>query len=1008
MSEELLRSQTENSLNYHEQINSILNRPLSPENVDSYADEALDSLITVARCAVGAYRSQPTINFTDNYSVETAAFSYFRLSDIGSILDFVSAKASEIHRLDTLIAQAAKSTDVLVPPSGDQRLRAGNGNGMKPKDLIPRLKTTLFILSNEFDIDLHDPGQITIIEGANNKEMVRDESYYYVEAPGLQRSFLICDEEGNASYIFDTSKLAEAGLDPDTLVNLAKPELNAFLQSNPGAGQRLVYSKNFVSNMLDAIDEPHTLPQTQPGVRAHINDNERQVSLRMPIGPAPEGFMTINSMKHAFGVGQFAVERAVRKLQASGELGDDTFYTFEKNHSFRGYSPQEQRVIYTWLVENGTFAGAAPDMFLSINGLGEFFNIAPQTVAKGTAALRELGVIGQERKYKFGPYITAGYSPEEQNAIFDWLKNNHYLVPLPPEGQLSIGGFSRWLGVTEGSTRKAVSALQEAGELDELPYYRFSGNRSQSLSPWEQNIVRDKLIESGILAPPAPEGCLSFANFAAACKVSPDTLRTVLSALEETGGLGRVRYYKFGTRSAPGYTLEQQATVNAYMKEHGVWAEPAPEGYLSLFGVSNEFGITRSTIQTAIDEIGGEKLGPVETYRFEAITTRGYSPAQQQRIREYLEQKGIFNPAPEGYRPLSAIAKTTRRDSETVAKAIAQLEETGELGETANYAFLGKALRGYSPKQQELIAATLLSYGVNPIERVQLEDTPVDYKTVDDLGELTGVAAEKIVSAAYAVDKELMGKVLRYKVGDTGRKAYSPEQQELIMGELEARGLLSPKAPADFLTFTAFRAEAKVSYVELRELVNGMSEAELGPVGRFRFEGNTNPALAYSPDQQSLILAKLAEKRAKEGWAPEGFESIPSLARQLGVGPSSIEKALQAIDPETLGPQGTYKFKTKRTIGLSPAQQELVKNSLVELGVLVPAAPEDVLTRNRIAKALGSNMTMVIKAVEALDAAGELGQPTNFRFENAPRPYRGFSREDQAKIKQWLDGHRRS
>lgn len=1008
MSSEFNRSKIESSFAYQEQIDSVLNRPLTPENIDKYADDALDDLIQVAQSAMSDYSVQPTLNFNDTYSRETAAFNYFHLDNIESILDFVSLKASEIKQLDALIYQATIIANVILPPDSSQALRIGSGNGMKPKELIPRLKTTLFILSNEFDIDPNDPEQITITQGTNRDKMVRDESYYYVEAHGLQRSFLICDEEGNASYVFDTSKLALAGLNLGMLIDLPKSELNALLQAAPDTGQRVVYSNNFSSNMLNAIDEPRTLTQEAQRPEMPARNSERQVVLRVPVGDVPEGFTTINGMRYKFGVTQDTVERAVRKLKATNEIGDDTYYLFERNQSFRGFSPEDQQVVYKWLAESGVYAEVAPETYVSSNAFGEFFNTNYQAIGKAVSALREAGIIGEERTYKFGLRARIGFSPEEQNVVYDWLRDNNYLVPVAPEGQLSITGFGKWLGTTESSILKAVNTLQEAGALAELPQHRFYGNRSQSLSPWDQNIVRDKLISTGILAPPAPEGCLSFLKLASSCKVSPKTLRTVLDALEESGELKPAEYYKFGSRSAPGYTIEQRETVTAYMEQKGITAESPPNGYLSLYGLSNELGISRNAIQNALNEISDEELGAIETYRFDAITTKGYSPAQQQRISECLEKKGLFKLAPKDYVPLSTLSKNTLRDPETVLKAITQLEGTGELGQVVNYSFSGKVLRGFSPDQQEKIAATLLSYGINPIERVESANMPDDYKSVNHLGELTGVAWNKIESIAKSIDAELMGKVQRYKMDNVARKAYSPEQQKLIFAELEARGMFSPEAPENYTTFTQFRDTAKVTHSDLRKVIEGISEDELGPVTRYRFKDNTNPSFAYSPVQQSLILARLADSRAREGWVPEGFESVSALARRLGLGSTNVEKIIQTIEPEKLGPLETYKFKTKWTVGLTPEQQKLVTNRLAEQGILVPTAPEGVLTRNRIAKALRSNLTSVSKAVAELDAEGELGEPRNYKFNKAPRPFRGFLAEDQAKIERWLASHKRT
>ena len=64
----------------------------------------------------------------------------------------------------------------------------------------------LYILQNDFEIEFKN---IPIKEGITTSKMMRQTSYTRVEISDLERVVYICDEEGNASYIFDARKLAE-------------------------------------------------------------------------------------------------------------------------------------------------------------------------------------------------------------------------------------------------------------------------------------------------------------------------------------------------------------------------------------------------------------------------------------------------------------------------------------------------------------------------------------------------------------------------------------------------------------------------------------------------------------------------------------------------------------------------------------------------------------------------------------------------------------------------------
>ena len=88
--------------------------------------------------------------------------------------------------------------------------------------------------------------------------MMRKESYVAVEISALNRLALVCDEERNASYIFDTEKLAQISRPGgnQSIVHKTKDELNALIKANPGVGVRFVYSPQWTERVRHFLNEP--------------------------------------------------------------------------------------------------------------------------------------------------------------------------------------------------------------------------------------------------------------------------------------------------------------------------------------------------------------------------------------------------------------------------------------------------------------------------------------------------------------------------------------------------------------------------------------------------------------------------------------------------------------------------------------------------------------------------------------------------------------------------------
>jgi hypothetical protein len=266
---------------YQTRLKTILSTPLTVEAIDTYAQTALSDLINLTENVVNEFAdiSSSDARYTVSKELEDAAFRHFNLQNIASNLDFIGQLDQEIRNIDKVIEEVQTENQILVPPDAQsQPIFPGSGEVIKEKGLLPRLKTLLFILKEDYQIELGDPQQIRIVRGNTTDEMMRDEPYYSVELPSLNRTVLVCDEEGNATFVIDTKKLQELEISTEQLLKMTKDELNAIIEENTGFGIRIIQTFNWVDSILVNLNEvqdstkEHTIKPEK--VRSYLTKEE--------------------------------------------------------------------------------------------------------------------------------------------------------------------------------------------------------------------------------------------------------------------------------------------------------------------------------------------------------------------------------------------------------------------------------------------------------------------------------------------------------------------------------------------------------------------------------------------------------------------------------------------------------------------------------------------------------------------------------------------------------------
>lgn len=605
-----------------QQLSDILTRPLNPANIDTYASDALSDIIELAANAQSAFKQEVMTGEVDSKALETAAFEHFDLGDVNDVLDYLSAKDEQIKQLDTVIAHARVLPKILVPPDDLPGVPPGPGKSpLEEKQEIPRLKTVLFVLQSRFNIDVSDPASLQLSRGEVSSDSMRGASYVLVETN--DRAILVCDEEGNATFVFDKSALAELNIGAPELMDMHKSELNDLVQAIRTGAQKVIYSDHFVENAVQAIEAPQYIPP-QSG----------SSSSSLLIEPFPDDHTTIHSFATELRVAQERIKDYIR--DHADEVGEVKVYMSRSTPGL-GLSPSQQAVIEAGLRAEGGLRPDAPEGYMSIGQIATAFGTDKDVIKRRLSQLGES--IGDVEKYRFGKSTTDGYSPAQQALIKTALESSGFFTAKAPDGFEPIRGIQDATGISFKAIEDAIDSLGDS--LGEVTNYRPKNGGSAATSyysPEQQGMILDELEKRGLLVPSPPEGYLSIAKLSKLWGVDRSPLEKAIRSLGDA--LGEVTEYRHGRFLAPAYGPEQQAMIREAVASRGVFAEKRPEGYLSPKGIAETYGHHKNSVRRAIQELG-DQLGSVEQYRFGTAVADGFSPEQQRLIVSHLE--GIAN-----------------------------------------------------------------------------------------------------------------------------------------------------------------------------------------------------------------------------------------------------------------------------------------------------------------------------------------------------------------------------
>ena len=420
-------------------LTAAVNEPLTLENTDTYVNDALDAVIKLVDDVVAKYDAQPGAEWqqlgeANGKEHEDAALKYFGLEDVEAILRHLEDKASQFAAIDRAIAQVNESSDVFVPPDSAPVPQAtGSGTGMEKKGKQPKLENLLFVLMNDFGIDPDDPEAVSIVRGSVNTNMMREEPYYQVTVPGIDKVILVCDEYGNVTFVFNgewvreqvNSNRSSKDESARPLTDYTKEELSKLIKDNPGQGARIMATKNFTANLVNALKGGFSQQKLDKPV------DTRYLRSSKDLPPVPDGYVTINDIKEELGIDKKSgsmLRKIARELEEQEKITIGKYRNKRGSLMFAFSKSDAQQIVNEWMSRTRSI----PEGSVGSKDIADKTGVPYHIV--GFVA-KSLG-LASDKKPGAGRFV---FSRDEADKIIAYIKD-HYSIP---EGYVPVTEFVR-------------------------------------------------------------------------------------------------------------------------------------------------------------------------------------------------------------------------------------------------------------------------------------------------------------------------------------------------------------------------------------------------------------------------------------------------------------------------------------------------------------------------------------------------------------------------------------
>jgi FMN-dependent NADH-azoreductase/signal recognition particle subunit SEC65 len=336
---------------------------------------------------------------------------------------------SEYKYTDIIFPDELVNSGTVILPSDEKELITGSGRGIEKKNIIPRTRYLVELLS---EMGLH----YSVTEGKNNPKMMRELSYKIFNVPQIKKLVLVNDEEGNATFIIHE-------FDPK------EENISDYAKKTKEQLKELDYQK------MTTIIYPGKAGEWKIAIKIAFLEapQDREAEIDRP-EKAPEGWMIKTSLAESLGVSWQTIARAVAAYRKEHpEWFKEYLDPYSNNRKLEHYHPDLVKV----LTQKFEPRAKRPEGWMINNSMSAKLNASFATVKRIAEAYRK------EHPEWFREFPNLSNRPSEHYHpdLVAIIKKEIQSREKAPEGWMIKTSLAESLGVSWDTVRKAADAYRK-------------------------------------------------------------------------------------------------------------------------------------------------------------------------------------------------------------------------------------------------------------------------------------------------------------------------------------------------------------------------------------------------------------------------------------------------------------------------------------------------------------------------------------------------------------------
>lgn len=393
--------------------------------------------------------------------------------------------------------------ETILPPDAGE-IRTGSGAGFEEAGYIPRTRYLIDLLT---EMKL----QYAVVDGTNTPEMMRKMSYKAFLLPQLGKLVLVCDEEGNATYLVNNVR---GERNWQQFINRSKSELRSLVDQGEVAvvsypGDSEVWKSQISTLLSEEAFEP-----------LESDDESAQMENALSMETIPAGWISRQDLLVLLGRDY---EWIVAREQIAKEQGREIarYYKIagEKGRTKKYYSPE---FINSLVVENRGLE-VAPEGWLTLRGIALELDKDRKWVEKRVDVYRSThpkwfqnyrNPISRQMKEYMSPQIVAV------------LREDAEKYKEAPAGWYNVRSMALELGTTDTTINRILPTLSFTSEGYSGTYLDRAGKPVIFYRPEVVSAIRKKIEEMEL-----PDGFISLKSLERETGVDSNTIHRLAEKL---------------------------------------------------------------------------------------------------------------------------------------------------------------------------------------------------------------------------------------------------------------------------------------------------------------------------------------------------------------------------------------------------------------------------------------------------------------------------------------------